>query len=497
MALYFSPTKNFFYDHYKLRKVQQLPSETSRQAIEADEHAVQDSSRTIAALSNSATIGMRRKLEKSAIGKLLSIVWTSTTKSINYDKNKHQGRCLNVPAFSVSWRAGGSTTASYICTCAVCNRNAVLLERLPPTRRLIFYELRLLPLLTLIDLYVSLVQLILVPDRVGSRPTFVPRRRHPVRAYYVRALPPLPPRWSRAYGESKKRPEDIITNQATKQTLLLRICARAVRRLQRTGTTLSLVLTTPSLALCSGVFLLACCGDVELNPGPQHAVCAMSLKCKKRIAPTLAALEEHDASIVAVNETWLHSDILDSEIIPAKYVVFRKDRNAKRAAGGVLLAVIPELHPRRLPELETDAEVVATKSVTSTQQYRAATHCKNSADRRDGECTGARDSKFMLRSCKVNANSIVQSKGEEGQPAIKLSATQAVLTDHAWRPHTVHGSPVCTDQSGAYGVHNFWHDHVSSATQVAYWSLTLCRQGDAGEVGRIFVRRIFVRSRQV
>jgi hypothetical protein len=49
----------------------------------------------------------------------------------------------------------------------------------------------------------------------------------------------------------------------------------------------------------------------------------------------------------------------DHEIIPDDYVVFRNDRkNCRRASGGSLIAVRPHLQPRRLKNLECDAEVV-------------------------------------------------------------------------------------------------------------------------------------------
>jgi hypothetical protein len=83
----------------------------------------------------------------------------------------------------------------------------------------------------------------------------------------------------------------LSMTQATKKTLLLRICTCAVRRFQRTGTAISIAFTTPSLALCSGVLFLVCCGDIQLNPGPQHAVCAMCDKAGRKTQMKLTCFQ--------------------------------------------------------------------------------------------------------------------------------------------------------------------------------------------------------------
>ncbi|KAH8273814.1 hypothetical protein KR044_001101, partial [Drosophila immigrans] len=42
--------------------------------------------------------------------------------------------------------------------------------------------------------------------------------------------------------------------------------------------------------------------------------------------------------VVAFSETWLSSDISDSELFPSKYTIYRQDRSSRRG-GGVLFAV--------------------------------------------------------------------------------------------------------------------------------------------------------------
>lgn len=46
---------------------------------------------------------------------------------------------------------------------------------------------------------------------------------------------------------------------------------------------------------------------------------------------------EHEPDIMLITETWLHKDILDSEITPKSYVIVRKDRNGR--GGGVALLI--------------------------------------------------------------------------------------------------------------------------------------------------------------
>lgn len=47
-----------------------------------------------------------------------------------------------------------------------------------------------------------------------------------------------------------------------------------------------------------------------------------------------------------------------SGLIPEQYTVFRKDRASRQRAGGVLVAVLSQLQPHRLPKLEASAEII-------------------------------------------------------------------------------------------------------------------------------------------
>ena len=44
-----------------------------------------------------------------------------------------------------------------------------------------------------------------------------------------------------------------------------------------------------------------------------------------------------DYDIIAITETWLSDNLLDQEIIPTSYTIYRKDRSPR--GGGVMLAV--------------------------------------------------------------------------------------------------------------------------------------------------------------
>ena len=60
--------------------------------------------------------------------------------------------------------------------------------------------------------------------------------------------------------------------------------------------------------------------------------------------------------IIVATETWLDSNIKNSEILPEDYEVFRKDMN--RNGGGVLIAVRKELDCYEVPEFQEDCELV-------------------------------------------------------------------------------------------------------------------------------------------
>ena len=54
---------------------------------------------------------------------------------------------------------------------------------------------------------------------------------------------------------------------------------------------------------------------------------------------TTFTVYSEDYDVVAVTETWLNDNILDSEILSHGYSIYRHDRDSSKRGGGVLLAV--------------------------------------------------------------------------------------------------------------------------------------------------------------
>lgn len=57
-----------------------------------------------------------------------------------------------------------------------------------------------------------------------------------------------------------------------------------------------------------------------------------------------------EPDFVALTETWLNNDILDSEVTPPNYNIIRKDRPTR--GGGVALMIKREIQYTVLPEVE-------------------------------------------------------------------------------------------------------------------------------------------------
>lgn len=76
-------------------------------------------------------------------------------------------------------------------------------------------------------------------------------------------------------------------------------------------------------------------------------------------------LEDSNPDILAITETWLHSDIPDHELLPdnSAYNIFRHDRDKKRG-GGVLLAIKKTLSSFCV-NIDSTIEIVWTACITS------------------------------------------------------------------------------------------------------------------------------------
>ena len=82
---------------------------------------------------------------------------------------------------------------------------------------------------------------------------------------------------------------------------------------------------------------------------------------KNKIADVEAIIDEYKPDIILGNESWLNSDILSSEIFPANYTVYRKDRNSKCHGGGVFQAIKNDLIVLYRPEFDANCEIIWTQ----------------------------------------------------------------------------------------------------------------------------------------
>ena len=58
---------------------------------------------------------------------------------------------------------------------------------------------------------------------------------------------------------------------------------------------------------------------------------------KNKTAAHEVYMSSKNMDIIFGTESWINSDILDAEIFPQNFLVFRKDREYKRGGGGVFI----------------------------------------------------------------------------------------------------------------------------------------------------------------
>ena len=82
-------------------------------------------------------------------------------------------------------------------------------------------------------------------------------------------------------------------------------------------------------------------------------------------AETLELLDRLKPDVIIGTETWLTSDIKDSELLTHHYKIYRKDRKKGRG-GGVLIGIKDDLQSTKLDSFDSDCENIWVKVLTRT-----------------------------------------------------------------------------------------------------------------------------------
>ena len=109
---------------------------------------------------------------------------------------------------------------------------------------------------------------------------------------------------------------------------------------------------------------------------------ARSIKCVTRSQNKLALL--HDllstfaTQIIMITETWLTSNVMDSEVLPPHFQIHRKDRSetcASTRGGGLLVGVDHRLPSKRRSDLEGDCEILVCELICKSRSKVALVLC--------------------------------------------------------------------------------------------------------------------------
>ena len=91
-----------------------------------------------------------------------------------------------------------------------------------------------------------------------------------------------------------------------------------------------------------------------------------------------APIELSDSDIFGITETWLNSNILDSELFSDQYTVYRKDGEEtvqNKRGGGILMAFKKGTISRRRADLEPDCEIMVCDLQASNAEKTALVLC--------------------------------------------------------------------------------------------------------------------------
>ena len=102
--------------------------------------------------------------------------------------------------------------------------------------------------------------------------------------------------------------------------------------------------------------------DEAVQPGMFYCACLNARGIVSKQLDLMAYLSVHHLDILCVTESFLDFEVLDSEVCPAGFVIFRRDRD--RHGGGVVALVRDNLVVHRRPDLETSCELLWLELLT-------------------------------------------------------------------------------------------------------------------------------------
>ena len=82
---------------------------------------------------------------------------------------------------------------------------------------------------------------------------------------------------------------------------------------------------------------------------------------RNKLTDFQASIYYDDVDILVITETWLTPAILDHEVLPSGYNVYRRDRENDRRGGGVLIAIKDNIPSVRRREFETNCKLVVVE----------------------------------------------------------------------------------------------------------------------------------------
>ncbi|CAB4028557.1 Hypothetical predicted protein, partial [Paramuricea clavata] len=119
------------------------------------------------------------------------------------------------------------------------------------------------------------------------------------------------------------------------------------------------------------ILVLELSGDIHPHPGPvsnprrsgkgRHTLLVLTINARSlnnKLRDFQSMVYTSDCDVVVVSESWLTPSVLNKEILPNGYDIYRCDRQDGKRGGGVLIAIKNEIESKRRKELESNCEIV-------------------------------------------------------------------------------------------------------------------------------------------